>query len=553
MPVFPGRLQDNLYNQSAGGGGFSPAAFFFPINCCHNFTTMSQDSQILQQRRDKAQELAGMGVPLYSNAFCPSHAVAEVLPAGAQLEAEQFAEPATVYAVAGRLMAMRRFGKAAFAHLADRSGRIQTYFNRDVLGEAHYNQFKKWDIGDIVGVTGVLFKTKTGELSLQAKEITMISKSLRQLPEKFHGLTDVETRYRQRYLDLIVTPETGDTFRKRGEIIRFMRDYLCDRGFMEVETPMMQPLPGGATAKPFRTYHNALGMELFLRIAPELYLKRLLVGGLERVFEINRNFRNEGLSTRHNPEFTMLELYQAYATYEDLIILTEKMISALCRKINGTTAISYQGQAVNLTPPWRKMTMDEALVEIAGLEAALLTDYQGLRDLCRQKGVKLADKAGIGKLKTELFELLVEEKLIDPTFITAYPIEVSPLARRNDQNPDLTDRFELFICGREIANAFSELNDPDDQRRRFEEQIAKRGDDEEIHPEVDEDYLRALEYGMPSAAGEGIGIDRLVMLLTDSPSIRDVILFPHLKPEAQARGKCEAKTEAKTQAKAENP
>ena len=501
---------------------------------------MSQENQILQQRRDKAQELANMGVRLYSNAFCPSHVIAAILPQGADLEAEHFAEPATVYAIAGRLMSIRRFGKAAFAHLADRGGKIQIYFNREVLGEAHYGQFKKWDIGDIVGVKGVLFKTKVGELSLQAQEIVMISKSLRQLPEKFHGLTDIETRYRQRYLDLIVTPETRDTFRKRGEIICFIRDYLRDRGFLEVETPMMQPVPGGATAKPFRTYHNALGMELFLRIAPELYLKRLLVGGLERVFEINRNFRNEGLSTRHNPEFTMLELYQAYATYEDMIALTEKMISELCQKINGSTRIIYQGQAVNLTLPWCRMTMDEALVAVGGLETALLTDYQALKSLCLQRGVKPAATAGIGKLKTELFELLVEEKLIDPTFITAYPTEVSPLARRNDENPEITDRFELFITGREMANAFSELNDPDDQRRRFEEQITNRGDDEEIYPEVDEDYLRALEYGMPAAAGAGIGIDRLVMLLTDSPSIRDVILFPHLKPEAQGRSKAQA-------------
>jgi len=490
-----------------------------------------------QQRRDKARELAEMGVRLYSNSFCPSHSVAEILPEGTGLAAEESDPAARIFRVAGRLMSIRRFGKAAFAHLADRSGRIQIYSSRDVLGEARYNEFKKWDIGDIVGVAGVLFKTKTGELSLQAREMTMISKSLRQLPEKFHGLTDVETRYRQRYLDLIVTPESRDTFRKRGEIIRFIRDYLTGRDFMEVETPMMQPLPGGATAKPFRTYHNALGMDLFLRIAPELYLKRLLVGGLERVFEINRNFRNEGLSTRHNPEFTMLELYQAYATYEDLIDLTEKMLSDLCRHINGGLEIVYQGQTVNLTPPWRRMTMDEALLEVAGLDAATLADSAALKALCLKNGVKPADGAGIGKLKTELFELLVEEKLVNPTFITAYPTEVSPLARRNDANPDITDRFELFITGREIANAFSELNDPDDQRRRFEEQIAGRGDNDEIHPEVDEDYLRALEYGMPSAAGEGIGIDRLVMLLTDSPSIRDVILFPHLKPEGQGRGK----------------
>ncbi|MDR3089346.1 MAG: lysine--tRNA ligase [Desulfobulbaceae bacterium] len=498
---------------------------------------MSQESQIAQQRRDKAQELADMGVRLYSNSFCPTHTIAQILPAGATLEAEQFAEDESVYAIAGRIMSLRRFGKAAFAHIADRSGRIQIYCKKEVLGDGPYGAFKKWDIGDIVGVKGVLFKTKVGELSLQAREIQMISKSIRQLPEKFHGLTDVETRYRQRYVDLIVTPESRETFRKRGEIISFIRDYLCARDFMEVETPMMQPLPGGATAKPFRTYHNALGMELYLRIAPELYLKRLLVGGLERVFEINRNFRNEGLSTRHNPEFTMLELYQAYATYHDLMGLTEEMISKLCLKVNGSMEIVYQGQAVNLTPPWRKMTMDQALLEVAGLDAATLADASAMRNLCLKNGVKPAAEAGLGKLKTELFELLVEERLIDPTFITAYPTEVSPLARRNDDNPEITDRFELFITGRELANAFSELNDPDDQRRRFEEQIKNRGDDEEIHPEVDEDYLRALEYGMPAAAGEGIGIDRLVMLLTDAPSIRDVILFPHLKPEGQGRDK----------------
>jgi len=347
-------------------------------------------------------------------------------------------------------------------------------------------------------------------------------------------LTDVETRYRQRYVDLIVTPESREAFRKRVEIIRLTRDYLSDRGFMEVETPMMQPVPGGATAKPFKTYHNALDMELYLRIAPELYLKRLLVGGFDKVFEINRNFRNEGLSTRHNPEFTMLEFYQAYATYDDLIDLTEDMISSICQQVNGTMKITYQGVDVDLSPPWKRLTMEEALVEIGAIDPAMLADDDNVIAHAKRLGIKLEKQAGAGKAKTEIFELLVEDKLVDPTFITSYPTEVSPLARRNEQDPTITDRFELFITGRELANGFSELNDPIDQKQRFEKQIADRGDDDEVHPELDFDYIRALEYGMPSAAGEGVGIDRLVMLLTDAPSIRDVILFPHMKPEERA-------------------
>ena len=491
---------------------------------------MTQDNQTLQQRREKAEALAQMGAKLYSNDFSPKNLIAEILPRGEHLQPETSEEGGPLCSIAGRILSMRKFGKAAFLHLSDRSGRMQAYLKLENLGEENFSQFKKWDIGDIVGIEGSLFRTKMGELSLQATALRMISKSLRPLPEKWHGLTDVETRYRQRYVDLIVTPESRATFRKRVEIIRLIREFLTARDFMEVETPMMQPVPGGATAKPFRTHHNALDMDLYLRIAPELYLKRLLVGGLERVFEINRNFRNEGLSTRHNPEFTMLEFYQAYATYTDLMDLTEEMISSICEKVNASMQISYQGQEVNLAPPWRRLTMDEALVSIAGIAPELLTNRDEMLALATKHGLKLAE-AGIGKIKTELFELLVEEKLIDPTFITSYPTEVSPLARRNEQNPEVTDRFELFITGREIANAFSELNDPDDQRQRFEAQIAKRGDDDEIHPELDEDYIRALEYGMPSAAGEGIGIDRLVMLFTDSPSIRDVILFPHLKPE----------------------
>jgi len=495
---------------------------------------MSEENLTLAQRREKAEALAALGVNLYSNTFKPAHTAAELLPKGDALEPQETEPGGAMYSVAGRILAMRKFGKAAFCCLADRTGQLQVYIKKDVIGDELFDTFKKWDIGDIVGVEGPLFKTKVGELSVQARTITMISKSLRPLPDKWHGLSDIETRYRQRYVDLIVTPESRETFQKRVQIIRLVREFLSDEGFMEVETPMMQPVPGGATAKPFKTHHNALSMDLYLRIAPELYLKRLLGGGFERVFEINRNFRNEGLSTRHNPEFTMLEFYQAYATYEDLIKLTEKMISQICKKVNGTMKITYQGTEVDLTPPWKVLTMDQALVEVAGIAPEILADESKIFALAAEKGIKLEDQAGYGKAKTELFELLVEEKLINPTFITSYPTEVSPLARRNEQDPAVTDRFELFITGRELANAFSELNDPVDQLNRFEKQIADRGDDEEIHPELDRDYIRALEYGMPSAAGEGIGIDRLVMLLTDAPSIRDVILFPHLKPETLA-------------------
>jgi len=496
---------------------------------------MDQLNQILIQRRKKAEELAEMQVDLYANDFKPKHHIADVLASSSANDVlagiEEGANIRETFKIAGRILAMRKFGKASFLHLQDDSGKIQIYIKKEVVGDGLYTQFKKWDIGDIVGIKGKLFKTKTGELTIQAEKIKLITKSLRPLPEKWHGLTDVEMRYRQRYVDLIVNPEVRETFRKRIEIIRLVREYLANRGFLEVETPMMQAVPGGATAKPFKTHHKALDMDLYLRIAPELYLKRLLVGGFEKVFEINRNFRNEGLSTRHNPEFTMLEFYQAYATYSDLMDLTEEMISWLTQEINGSMKVTYQGQIVDLSPPWKRYTLDEALVEVAGLEPDVLDNPEAVLQLAKEKGIELEPKAGPGKAKTELFELLVEEKLINPTFVTSYPTEVSPLARRNAANPEVTDRFELFITGREIANAFSELNDPVDQKKRFEKQIAERGDDEEIHPVLDEDYIRALEYGLPAAAGEGIGIDRLVMLLTDSPSIRDVIIFPHLKAE----------------------
>jgi lysyl-tRNA synthetase class 2 len=496
---------------------------------------MDQLNQLLIQRRKKADELAELNINLYANDFKPTHHISEVLSSDSATEVlsdiEDGPNVRANFQVAGRILAMRKFGKASFLHIQDDSGKIQIYIKKEKVGDEIYAQFKKWDIGDIVGFKGKLFKTKTGELTILADTIKLITKSLRPLPEKFHGLTDVEMRYRQRYVDLIVNPEVRDTFRKRIEVIRLLREFLSNRGFLEVETPMMQAVPGGATAKPFKTHHKALDMDLYLRIAPELYLKRLLVGGFEKVFEINRNFRNEGLSTRHNPEFTMLEFYQAYATYSDLMDLTEEMLSWVTEEVSGSMEVTYQGQAVDLSPPWKRYTMDEALIEVGGIGPDILNDAVAVLKLAKEKGIKLEPQAGPGKAKTELFELLVEEKLINPTFITAYPTEVSPLARRNEQNPEVTDRFELFITGREIANAFSELNDPVDQKKRFEKQIAERGDDEEVHPVLDEDYLRALEYGLPAAAGEGIGIDRLVMLLTDSPSIRDVIIFPHLKAE----------------------
>jgi len=495
---------------------------------------MDELNQILKQRRQKAKELEELGVKLYSNEFRPSHHIADLLPLAGEINAEPPADAddyRPTYRLAGRITALRKFGKAAFLHIQDESGRLQIYIKKDAIGPEMFGQFKKWDIGDIGGFEGKLFKTKTGELTIMAAAIKLIAKSLRPLPEKFHGLTDVETRYRQRYIDLIVNPEVRTTFRKRIDIIRLMREFLANRGFLEVETPMMQAIPGGATAKPFMTHHNSLNMDLYLRVAPELYLKRLLVGGFEKVFEINRSFRNEGLSTRHNPEFTMLEFYQAYATYHDLMELTEEMIPWIAQEVNATMEITYQGKTVDLAPPWKRYTIDEALMEVGGVAPAILGDDEKIIQLAKEKGIELEAKAGPGKAKTELFELLVEEKLVDPTFITAYPTEVSPLALRNEENPQVTDRFELFITGREIANAFSELTDPLDQKSRFEKQIADRGDDEEIHPVLDEDYIRALEYGLPAAAGEGIGVDRLVMLLTDSPSIRDVILFPHLKPE----------------------
>jgi len=435
--------------------------------------------------------------------------------------------------VAGRLMAKRVMGKASFAQLQDMSGRIQLFLQRDSLAEGVYKDFKTWDVGDIVGAEGVLFKTKTGELSVRAETIRLLTKSLRPLPEKFHGLADQETRYRQRYVDLIMNEVPRNTFRMRSRIVQYIRRYLNERDYLEVETPMMQAIPGGATARPFSTYHHALDMDLFLRIAPELYLKRLVVGGYERVYEINRNFRNEGLSTRHNPEFTMLEFYQAYADYNDLMDLTEDLLVSMAADLLGTTTIECQGEQYDFGRPFRRMTVRDSILHFnPDITAADIDDLDRARGLAGRLGIPLKESFGLGKVQIEIFEKTVEDRLTDPTFITAYPTEVSPLARRSDADPFVTDRFEFFVGGREIANGFSELNDAEDQAERFRMQMAEKeaGDMEAMH--FDADYIRALEHGMPPTAGEGIGIDRLVMLFTDSPSIRDVLLFPHLRPEA---------------------
>ncbi|WP_372523277.1 lysine--tRNA ligase [Sulfuricaulis sp.] len=434
--------------------------------------------------------------------------------------------------VAGRMMTRRVMGKASFAHLQDMSGLIQVYVTRDAVGEARYEDFKKWDIGDILGAEGALFKTKTGELSIKVDDVRLLAKSLRPLPEKYHGLTDTETKYRQRYLDLIMSEVARNTFRTRTAMVRYIRRFLDERGFLEVETPMMQVIPGGATARPFVTHHHALDMSLFLRVAPELYLKRLIVGGFEKVYEINRNFRNEGLSTRHNPEFTMLEFYQAYADYHDLMNLTEEMLRGLAQDVLGAETITYQGDQYDFSKRFRRMTIRESVLHFnPDIREVDLDSVEALRGIASRLQLPVKNTYGTGKLQLEIFEKTVESRLKDPTFITSYPTEVSPLARRNDKDPSITDRFELFVGGREIANGFSELNDAEDQAERFRKQVQEKeaGDEEAMH--FDEDYIRALEHGMPPTAGEGIGIDRLVMLFTDSASIRDVLLFPHMRPE----------------------
>ena len=493
------------------------------------------ENRIIAERREKLRALREQG-NAYPNTFRREHLAADIHAAYDDWDPERLeAEGPIRVKIAGRMMTRRVMGKASFATLQDMSGRIQIYVTRDDLPEGVYNQqFKKWDLGDIIGVEGWLFKTKTGELTVRADHVELITKAIRPLPDKFHGLQDQELRYRRRYLDLIMNPESRQTFLIRFKIVQTVRDFLVRHGFLEVETPMMQVIPGGATARPFITHHNALDMPLYLRIAPELYLKRLLVGGFEKVFEINRNFRNEGLSTRHNPEFTMVEFYEAYADYHKMMDYTEALFREIAETVTGGTQVTYQGETFDFGKPFARMTMKESILKLnPDIAPEQLEDLDAARAVAERLGIKVEAGWGLGKVQTEIFEATVEHNLKDPTFITEYPAEVSPLARRNDDNPFVTDRFELFVGGREIANGFSELNDAEDQAERFRKQVeAKEAGDEEAMF-YDEDYIIALEHGMPPAAGEGIGIDRLVMLFTDSPSIRDVILFPHMRPAAK--------------------
>ena len=490
---------------------------------------MDKKSTIIENRKKKIIELKNNKINPFPNDFNALHTVREIITA-TKTSPDALTPDNPVFIVAGRMMAVNRFGKASFVRFKDRTGQLQAYIRKDKIGNEAYHLFKQLDIGDFIGLKGGMFQTKTGEWTLLASELRLVCKSMRPLPEKFHGLKDPEKRYRRRYIDLIMNAEVKDIFLKRSKIIQAIRTFLLDRDFLEVETPMMQPIPGGAEATPFVTHHNALGIDLFLRIAPELYLKRLVVGGFERVFEINRNFRNEGVSTRHNPEFTMLEFYQAYASYENMMDLTEQMFCYIAREVMGSTSLSYQGHEIDLAAKWRRMSLARALEEYGGINSGLLNDHERLLKLADSKNIKINKAGRKGKVITKLFDILVEPKLMQPTFITGYPVEVSPLSRKNETDSNLTDRFELFIAGHEIANGFSELNDPQDQEQRFLQQTADReAGDNEAHY-MDKDYIEALEYGMPPTAGEGIGIDRLVMLFANVASIREVILFPHMKP-----------------------
>jgi lysyl-tRNA synthetase class 2 len=487
-----------------------------------------EEHELIRQRRLKLEDLRERGAdPFALTRFDRTHLAEEVTAGYCELEGQRVR-------VAGRLMSLRTHGKASFGDLADISGTIQVYLKLDTVGEERYRLLDDVDLGDFLGVEGTVFTTRTGQITIAADRFQVLAKSLRPLPAKWHGLRDIETRYRRRYVDLIVSPEVRRVFVVRSQVIREIRHFLDYRGFLEVETPMMQPIPGGAAARPFITHHNALDIDLYLRIAPELYLKRLLVGGFEKVYEINRNFRNEGVSTKHNPEFTMLEAYQAYADYNDMMALVEHLVEHVCGEVLGGTSLTYQSQAVDLKPPWRRISLLDAIAEYAGVDPQRLLAEDAAREVCRELNLPAGETLHLSTLVNNIFEARVEPHLIQPTFVVDYPTAISPLAKRKPDNPDLVERFEPFVVGQELGNAFSELNDPLDQRRRFEEQMRERAaGDEEAHP-MDEDYVRALEYGMPPAGGLGIGIDRLVMLLTDSASIRDVILFPHMRPESSA-------------------
>ncbi len=487
---------------------------------------MEPSNDLMEVRREKEEYLRSVGIDPYPQVRGEYVGSDDIQREFGHLSEEEIEQKAAAVSFAGRIVAFRDFGKSSFVHVQDRQGKTQVYVRKDVLKSPDYGVFKKLDVGDIIAAEGKVFRTRTGEITILADHIELLTKSLRPLPEKWHGLKDVEERYRKRYVDLIVNQKARDIFLTRAKIIESVRNFLTERRFIEVETPMMQVLPGGAVAKPFKTHHNALGLDLYLRIAPELYLKRLMVGGLERVFEINRNFRNEGISVRHNPEFTMLEFYQAYATYEDLMDLTEEMLSSMVMTLFGTTTVTFNERQIDFSRPFRRITMEQALVDFGGIEAETLNDLDRLRTIGRELEVEGVEKMPKGKVITELFEALCEDKLIQPTFITQYPVEVSPLAKRSKERPEVTERFEFYVSGMELANGFNELNDPDDQKARFLEQIKEK----EEGAAMDEDYITALEYGLPPTAGEGIGIDRLTMLLTDSQSIREVILFPLLRP-----------------------
>jgi len=492
---------------------------------------MDESSDLIQQRIRKLDALREDGIDPYPNDFRVTHTSEDLHATFDSVSDEELKSVGETFCLAGRIMAIRDFGKASFIQVQDRKGRIQAYLQRDTVGDTAFQFFKTFDIGDFIGFEGKIFRTKTRELTLQVQRFRLLVKSLRPLPEKWHGLTDIEARYRQRYLDLIANPKVKEIFLTRIKSIQRIRDFFAQRDFMEVETPMLHPIPGGATAKPFKTHHNALDMELYMRVAPELFLKRLVIGGLERVFEINRCFRNEGISTQHNPEFTMLEFYQSYATYEEMMKMTEELLCSMVKDIHGGLRLTYQGTEIDFTPPWKRVLYKEALLGYGKVAPDVLKETSRAIELAKSLGLELKRGTSRGKVLDDLFKELVEPHLVQPTFVTHYPTEVSPLSRRNGSDPEVVDRFELFIAGREIANGFSELNDPVDQRERFVRQLKERADEADAILNLDEDFLRALEFGMPPTAGEGIGIDRWIMLLTDAPSIRDVIFFPLLRME----------------------